>query len=188
MDAHEKDDNVIRVRTRKRTAVLLAALVAVGSVAVSGATLWTHSSRPAGRHAHVKPRTPVYVTEVPTTLPARGVSVNNQVVLTPLTAPPKPAMTAREALLAAGLYGNKSLTSLALEANVTLPDTIPAADDSAAEKKKFKEIVDVPAWVITFTSPRPVDVSASAKRMLVTHQSVSLDATTGKFIVGFFTK
>jgi len=145
------------------------------------------SSARAGRDG------PLPVTQVPTALSSGGVYVNNQVVLEPLRAPPSGAMTRSAAIRAARPHANTHhFAAKALEASVTLPGSIPPPGTPSGS---WSPISHVPAWVVTFTSPTPVDVSVgngranapSGAALLVTHYSVVLNATTGKFVLGFFT-
>ena len=52
----------------------------------------------------------------------------------------------------------------------------------------FRTIQDRLAWVITFTSDKPVNVgSGKPAPVLVMHYSVVLDAYSGEFLIGFYT-
>src|SRR4051794_31588149 len=116
-----------------KTAAMLVA-VAIG-VSACG------SARPAAR-----PNRPIRVTQVPSSLPAGGVKVQD-VVLTPWAVAPSGAMSEHKAIAAALVFANKakSFPAKALQADLTLPGN--AAKDH------------VPVWVVTFTSPKAVDVS-----------------------------
>jgi hypothetical protein len=145
---------------------------------------------------------PVAVDEVPSSLPLVGVDVNGQAVLKPLAVSPSGALSESAAIQAGRAIVNaQPFAATALEASVTVPDSLPPPSASPAES--FNPIQDVSAWVVTFTSPSPVNVAVGAvpttpapasgvgqsgPEILVTHFSVVLDATTGQYVYGFFTK
>jgi len=118
---------------------------------------------------------PESVGEVPATLPSGGVVVGGSVVLKPLSPPPAHALTPAAAIAKARRYATKRpLPASTLEAALTVNG------NSHLQSK--------PAWIVTFTSPKATDVSQSGTPVLVKHFSVAVDATTGSFLIGFFTK
>jgi hypothetical protein len=120
---------------------------------------------------------PANVSEVPATLPAGGVDVSGQIVLKPLAQAPANALSTAAAIAKARRYATKRrFPAAALEASLTVPG------------RKNPTIEDVPAWIVTFTSPQATNVSQGKTPIFVKHYSVGLDAVTGKFLVGFFTK
>ncbi len=160
----------------RRSLIVGALMVLVASACVALVLARPRRSGSTDAHTHA----PVYVTEVPKTLQASGVFINNQVVLQPMAAPPKSAMTAAQAVRAARAYGSHpwSPPPVALEARFTVPSSIPPPGISAAERKRSVVIANVPAWVVTYSFPTTTGV---------THASVVLDATTGKWVIGFVT-
>jgi hypothetical protein len=120
---------------------------------------------------------PAKVGEVPATLPAAGVDVGGQVVLKPLTQPPPDALSTAAAIAKARRYATKRhFPAAALEASLSEPGG------------QNPTLENVAAWVVTFTSPKATNVSQGGHAILVRHFSVALDAVTGKFLTGFFTK
>ena len=140
--------------------LMFIALVVVGAIA------FAVRSRGGG---------PPTVTEVPRTLPASGVAVNNLIDLKPLLQAPAHALSKAAAIAAARNYGVKH--------------RYPArAMEAAATISGDPHLQSTPAWVVTFTYPKPVNVSQAKTPVLVTHDTILVDATTGKFLLGFFTK
>jgi hypothetical protein len=171
-------------KTRRR---LVFGGVAALAICVSVSLAFASSSWPFSMGARAKVRPPKDVTEVPTTLPTRGVDVNGQVVLRPLAATPDNAMTAAEAIRAAHEYSGLA-RPVALEASLTVPASIPPPGISGSEKKRSNPIVDVPVWVITYAHSAAFRPGPNPGTPLATHSSIALDATTKKFVIGFFTK
>jgi hypothetical protein len=122
---------------------------------------------------------PVPTAEVPSVLPARGVRVED-VVLKPWAAQPSGAMTMSQAINAARPYANAHhFQAKALRAAVRLRGSTITSRDG------------VISWVVTFTSPKPIDVGqgpAGSPPDYVTHFSVALNAVTRKFVLAFFTR
>jgi hypothetical protein len=113
---------------------------------------------------------PARVSAVPATLSGKGVVVGNAVELVPLAPKPAHALTAAEAINAARPFARKftGAPPAALEASISVRD---------------RPITAVPAWVITFTAPKPFP----ANGVVVSHYSVALQAVTGKYLLGFLT-
>jgi hypothetical protein len=122
---------------------------------------------------------PTPVTEVPSSLPAAGVSLQaDDIVLTPLRRAPHGAMSADQAIAAARHFADKHpFPATALEADLTFPGTIHSRNP----------IDHTPVWLVTFTSPKPVNVG-TVGTSYVKHFSVALNATSGAFVRGFFTR
>jgi hypothetical protein len=172
-------------RTTKRTLVTAAALVVSASAALLLAVTTPATGTSGG--------SPEDATEVPTTIPPEGVNINDQVVLTPPQKPDSNTMD-EDAALKAGLeHASTGIPPTAVLATVTVPGTIPPAGTDIP----FDTIQDVQAWVVTFTSQEPVELahgapysnaSASESSVTVTHYNIVLDAHTGEYLVGFYTK
>ncbi len=144
---------------RLRGSLLIFILV----VAVTGLAIGLRSGGPAN------------VSEVPATLPKGGVIISGQIVLKPLTPPPPVALSKAAAIeKARGYATDRHFPATALEASIT------AAGNS--------HVQNVPAWVVTFTSPKATNVSQGKTPLFVKHYSVAIDVRTGKLLVGFFTK
>ncbi len=146
---------------RHRVAVIVTATATVGILAALGSWQVGWLGGSRARHAGK----PVLLGEVPAALPDEGVRINN-VVLGRWTSAPSRAMSASQAIKAALLR------------------------DSAGHLRPVN-LRDVPSWVITFTSPKPIDVSTGppgSGPTYVTHFSVVLNAVTRAFVVGFFTR
>jgi hypothetical protein len=137
---------------------------------------------------------PPLVTQVPSRIPAGGVNVNDQVTLMPPVGRATLLKSSNEAIYAARKFGNPKLPQTTLLCTFTDPGSIPPPDSPVP----FLTIQDRLAWVITFTSPKPVDVevgvaapeagaTAVPAGLYATHFNVVLDANTGKFLRGFFT-
>ena len=146
------------------------------------------SSCGSAKHAAL---TPKLVGEVPRTLPEAGVRIQD-VVLKPWASAPAKAMSARQAIKAARKYANaQPFPAKALAADVTLPGEKLSLRDSAGHLRRVN-LHDVPSWVVTFTSSKPIDVNVGSPQnttpIYVTHFSVVLNAVTHAFIRGFFTR
>jgi hypothetical protein len=146
---------------------------------------WLGSVSAAPARADISP---MPVTQVPSTLPAGGVELQNQIVLTPWVSAPSGAMSSDQAITAARVFANAHpYPATALEADVTLPGSIPPP---TASPGSYSPIDHVRAWVVTFTSPTPTNVAQGGPgtpAIDVTHYSVAVNAVTGAFVLGFFT-
>lgn len=126
------------------------------------------------------------VTEVPDTIPPGGVNVNNQAILLP---PQRTATISKDqAISIAKTYDNApglSVTGVRLT-DYTDPGSIPLKGVTVP----FHTIQHVPAWVVTLTSPHPVDGSQAPHPvpLYVTHDNLVINAMDGSFVEGFFTK
>ncbi len=131
---------------------------------------------------------PTPATEVPNVIPANGVMINtNQALLFPPTIS-HPPISKTQALTIAKSYDNApglSITSVKLT-DFTAPGSIPGPGTTVP----FRTIEHVPAWVVTFTSLTPVNVSQapSGVPVYVTHDNLVINANNGSFVLGFFTK
>jgi hypothetical protein len=104
-------------------------------------------------------------------------------LLRPWTSTPASAMSKTQAIAAALRYANKATAypRRALKAVLTRPGRIPRCSHNRAP----------PVWVVTFTSPQPVNVAVGgvgspSRPLYVTHYSVAMNAVTGKMVLGFF--
>ncbi len=172
---------ISRAHTRAR---LLTSTVAVVVILVAP-LIW--KSRAEGSSSGLVG--PIAVTEIPTYIPERGVDINTQGVLLPSRLTDVAGVDRGQALEAASEDASTGNPPTALLARVTVPGTIPPPDSPVP----FRTIEDRLAWVITFTSGKPVVVGHStpsapdADLLKVTHYSVVLDAQTARFLIGFYT-
>jgi hypothetical protein len=137
---------------------------------------------------------PAAVTEVPSSIPTSGVFVNHQVQLFPTTT--APTISESQAIALARQYVTNPLPATAVLAQVTVPDTLPPPGSTIP----WRSVNDVLAWVVTFTSPQPVNVNVAgyvpipggsqspSPPLYMSHLSIVINATTGSFEEGFFTK
>lgn len=94
-----------------------------------------------------------------------------------------------DAIHAARKFGDPKLfPPTTLLANFTDPGSIPPPDSPVP----FRTIENRLAWIITFTSDKPEEVGSAPfgemSAVYASHFHVVLDADTGKFLLGFFTK
>jgi hypothetical protein len=158
-----------RAPRRTSTAVLVGAI----AVAVIAAFALQGARQTEG---------PPLVQEVPSRIPAVGVNINDQVVLSP-PSNTTGAMSDLEALYAARRSAKaEDFPPAAVLAVVTVPGTIPPPDSPVP----FRTIQDRLSWVITVTSSQPQRVG-SGQGFLASHYSVIIDAYTGEFLLGFYT-
>jgi len=143
------------------------------------------------------PTAPTLMTEVPSALPPNGVSIHYhdfvEATLRPL-ANPKVRLTCEQAIAIARHYDDNTFPVTALLVSFTDPNTIWTPEFPASDKSALATIQNVPAWVVTFTSPKPVNVAVGGyfahwtpPVVLVTHDSLVINAQTGAFVRGFFT-
>jgi hypothetical protein len=164
-------------RSRVRLVAMVAAVLLGALATMSAQAGWLGAAS-----ADVSP-TPV--AQVPSSLPAGGVQIQNQdIVLTPPTSTPSGAMSADQAIAAARVFATKPFPATALEAELTLPGSLPTSPSAAGSDTATDH---VPVWLVTFTSPTPIDVSAGFAAVYVTHYSVAVNPVTGAFVLGFFT-
>lgn len=132
--------------------------------------------------------------EVPATLPAGGVTVNNQFVLRPLAQVQQPGVkiTAQQAITTARTYANaKSFAATTLLSSFTSIASVPPA--GATERSNA--IQNVSAWIVTFTTDHPQNViigkmpapGRTPPTYSPRHFNIVINAQTGVFILGFFT-
>jgi len=133
------------------------------------------------------PSTGVKVSEVPSVIPATGVEINNQVVLMPPNGI-TPNIDESQAIQDASAADNPNNPSEAMLTLFTLPESIPLRGVTIP----FRTIDGVPAWVVTFTESQPIElaspVAGSTATFTFSHHSVAINAMTGQFVAGFFTK
>lgn len=140
---------------------------------------------------------PVSVAAVPVSVPPEGVTINNQVTLMPITPSLNTAtISAMQAIAIARTYVNaQPFPASAIPADVSVPGSIPPP--GATSTSTAAVVNDVPSWVVTFTSPTPTNVTIGSMfprtkspptLPLMSHLSVVINAKTGQFVVGFFTK
>lgn len=188
--------------TSAKIALASLAVIAAGGAGTVLAASGLHGKKSGSHHpavrrhgsalrGHVSVAETANVEEVPSTVSGTGVNVNNQVVLTPVTSN-SGYMTATDAVTRArGYVDAQQFAATSLLANVTLPASVPPSGSPVP----FTTVQDVPAWIVTFTSPQPVNVAqggdfpaGGSPQIFVTHFSIALDATSGRFLLGFFTK
>jgi hypothetical protein len=95
-------------------------------------------------------------------------------------------MSADDAITAARVIDDNAtgFPAAALQAELTLRGSIPSSPNDAGSHSPIDR---VPVWLVTFTSPKPVDVSAGLAPVYVTHDSVAIDPASGEFVLGFYT-
>lgn len=148
--------------------------------------------RGAGHASIASLAEPVSVDEVPSTLPASGVDINGQAVLAPLPARAPTTsgyITEDEVLTDAHSYANNPdlKVGVPLLADLTLPESIPGPGST----EPADVIENTPAWIITYTAPQPFNVAhgrPGSSSLMMQHVSIGIDANTGRFLVGFFTR
>ncbi len=168
-------------------AVALVGAVGAGIVAASRPRVGpAHPAGCAGSH----PGT-ILVDKVPSTLPPHGVSIFGVHTLLPPPTGFTPAVTSARAIVLARTYddGQRQYPATVLLAIYTDECTIPPPGDHG----RYDTIQNVPAWVVTFTAPTPYNVAIGAcckppRPIMVTHMNAILNARTGVFLRGFFTK
>ncbi len=162
--------------------------VAISTAAIALLTLLAFGVIAAGSDA------PASATDVPTSIPLNGVSINSQWVVMPTVFGDEPALDSAQAIDIASACKDRTLVPpTALLARVTVPGTIPPPDFPVP----FRTIEDLLAWVVTFTLGKPVNASIGGKPLRpgeseppplwVTHYSAVLDANAGEFLMGFVT-
>ena len=135
---------------------------------------------------------PPLATQIPSTIPAGGVNINDQVTLMPPVGRPTSLKSSKEATYAARKFGNAKFPTIAQLCTFTIPGSIPPRDlPTGTSVSDFRVIEGRLAWVVTFTSPKPMDVEVgkwgSHVGLFMTHLNVVLDANTGRFLGGFYT-
>jgi hypothetical protein len=95
-------------------------------------------------------------------------------------------MSEAQALAAALVFADhaKAYPRRALRAELTQPGR-PKPCARLARSTGYRDHAPR-VWVVTFTSPKPVDVSQGRAPVYVTHYSVAVNAVTGTFVLGFF--
>lgn len=130
---------------------------------------------------------PPAVIQVPSRLPTHGVQLEDgAIVLTPWAKAPRGAMSAAQAVAAArAVSSHRALPVTVLKVelttpNVGLPGTFGYPPSSTIDH--------VPVWLVTYTSPKPIDASGGGLLpFYVTQFSEAVDAASGKFVFGFET-
>lgn len=167
--------------------VIAVEVVVTGTFAASGqntVTAVTPLNCPAASYGAT---TPTDVQQVPRVLPCNGVNVDNQVVLLP-AAPVPGALTSSQAITAARQFEAASSKPITVVlASITPPASIPPAGTNAPAHV----VSNHPVWVVTFVLSQPMNPDQGGVHHtavnLVTHDNVAVDATTGAFVLGFFT-
>lgn len=165
---------------------IVVAVVASGTFAASqnAVTATTPLNCPAASYGAT---TPTDVQQVPRVLPCNGVNVDNQIVLLP-AAPVPGALTSSQAITAARQFEAASSKPInVVLASITPPASIPPAGTNAPAHV----VSNHPVWVVTFVLSQPMNPDQGGVHHtavhLVTHDNVAVDATTGAFVLGFFT-
>lgn len=172
--------------------VASAAIVGTGVIGGTASGSTTTGPTEAGVSSSSGEVEPATVEEVPASLPSGGVNVNGQVVLRPMTTPtsnPSSYLTESEAAMIAKREATDSALSEGkpLLASVTMPGSVAPAGSTIP----YHTIADVPGWVVTFTAPKPINVNlgpSGSPPLMMQHYSVAINASTGEFILGFFTR
>lgn len=134
------------------------------------------------------------VTDVPQVIPSEGVEITGQqLILKPFntTTSTLSPISSQTAVSMARKYVTTGYQATSVLANYTNLGTIRPTGYIG----KANIVQNVPVWIVTFTAPAPVNVavggyypSAPAPQVMVTHDNIVLDAYTGKWVEGFFTK
>lgn len=183
------------------TGVAIAGIIVVAVVATLCSNWSSPSTANAGSKANIDARFlsltagTIPATEVPASLSAGGVTINQQFVLKPLSPSVQSnlALIARSNAITIGRrYANtKPFAAKALLASFTSINSVPPA--GATEPSH--PIQNVPVWIVTFTTTNPQNVvqgkqvqpGQQAPTLFPTHFNVVINATTGDFVLGFFT-
>ncbi|HTX69323.1 MAG TPA: hypothetical protein VMH50_09270 [Thermoleophilia bacterium] len=179
----------------KKTIVSLASLAIVVALA-GGLALLSHP-----RTAEAIATAPIALADVPSTIPASGASVDGGfILLKPHTATASESLLSQEQALQMArdqVNGDNApeIAATAVLADVTISPTLPFAGD---DPSSYANIQGRPSWIVTFTSPEPFDcyqgmvplegTTAESPVFMVTHSNAVLDAQTGQFLWGFYTK
>ena len=189
------------VGSRAFTGLALAGTIVV-AVAVALCFNW---SSPSGANANSRANSDtrflsltagtIPATEVPDSLPAGGVTINQQFVLKPLPQSVRSSLTLitqSNAITIGRRYANaQPFAAKALLASFTSINSVPPA--GATEPSH--PIQNVPAWIVTFTTTDPQNVvqgkqvppGTQSPTHLPRHFTIVMNATTGDFVLGFFT-
>ena len=144
-------------------------------------------------------RQTVTVTDVPETVPPHGVWLAGGGVFLAPQGTLAPAMPYARAIAFARRYSSKTWPARAVLAVVTAPGSW-AGGNPGIPGSRLKPLRDWLAWVVTFTRPRLTNVSLGGAAplpgqpyrppapVLARHLNVLIDAKTGHFLLGFFTK
>ena len=128
--------------------------------------------------------------DVPDVLPCNGVNVNNQVVLLPA-----PAVTGIETDQQALSSASADQNAANRPCSIVLADlTVVGTLASPITTDPTREVRDKLVWVVTFTLPQPYNPvqggvgHTGGPGNVVSHSNVAVDAVTGAFVLGFYTK
>lgn len=139
-----------------------------------------------------------YLSDVPTTIPPNGVAIQSGwIALKPLTSEQSAqvSISGSSALATAkSLAPRASQVSQPLLASFTSIGTLPYPGD---KDPVAKPILDVPVWLVTFTSPTPLSLPGpyvpqksphqSSAQSLFFHENIAIDARSGAFVLGLYT-
>lgn len=171
---------------------LAVAAVVIALAVLAAMVIWASGSSTA------RAAVPQVVDEIPSTIPEAGVTLLQgvaDVTLMPSDAQDGSLMAADDAIARAPKV-DTSLVPTAILANVTIGSTIPRPGESP---NGYENVQDRAAWVITYTYPEPIDVRIGVKYtdskdapspspLMMTHLNLIIDAQSGEFLLGFFTK
>jgi hypothetical protein len=184
--------------------VICAVLVAIFIVFVFGAYVIhaTNTTSSASTPAQTDSRIAALsagttmTSEIPAVLPANGITINDEFVLRPLASLQASSVgpqanvqiTASQAIAIGRTYANaQPFAATTLLASVTDINSVSPA--GATESARV--VQNVPAWVVTFTTTNPQNViQGSAHKTgyyAPRHFNIVLNASTGAFVLGFFT-
>lgn len=148
--------------------------------------------------ATTAPPSPVVlqVADVPPVIPSDGVEITGQQLIlkpfhTATTATSNAPISSQTAVRLARHYVTNDYPATTVLASYTNLGTIPPKGYTG----EANIVQNVPAWIITFTAPAPFNVaiggyypSAPAPQIMVTRDNIVLNAYTGNWVEGFFTK
>jgi hypothetical protein len=179
------------MKTRTSGLVALAVVLVLAGVAAGIV---------ASRASTSEASAPLQVDGVPESIPAEGVTLMAGVA--DVTLMPAPAGTVAGGDAAAPISAADAVSlapkvkvpspPMTVLAIVTVGSSLPPAGESA---EGYRPIQDRLAWVVVYTHPEPFDARISGKRhgstappIMMSRSNFIIDAQTGEFLGGFFTK
>jgi hypothetical protein len=178
------NETIRRPQIKRRLYFAVAAVIALLCASIAFGV----SSKAARDPSQSDSLGPHPVSDVPSSIPPDGVQVGT-LVLMPATEADNQLASETEGIKAAETYANTGLEPEAVLARVTIPGTIPPKD---TDIKWRQPIQDQLAWVVTFPFSEPQEVgdtlNESGTGFTARFYSVVVDASTGAFVWGFYTK
>ncbi len=198
-DQHgEQDPRARRAKSKRLLFLAVAAILIAGVVAaVTISRTRSATTGPGATATTVAP--PVTLTEVPTSIPPQGVSIDNGNQLwMPPAATDQPTISSDQAVgIVQKMANNAGVTfSQPLLVRDTIPSTEPPEGGSPGVS--WLDVNDRLVWVVVATAPqpqsmpmmvgRPPESGETVPTIVAQNDNFVIDATTGKMIIGWFTK